>query len=39
LGASYIEGGDESIHYSELTDEVITDDIKDDTIKTKGYFK
>jgi type I restriction enzyme M protein len=28
--ASYIEGGDESIHYSDLTDEVIIDDIKDD---------
>jgi type I restriction-modification system DNA methylase subunit len=25
--ASYIEGGDESIHYSDLTDEVIIDDI------------
>lgn len=36
--ASYIEGGDESIHYAELDDEVITDDIKDDAIKTKGYF-
>ena len=36
--ASYIEGGDESIHYSDLTDEVIIDDIKDDAVKTKGYF-
>lgn len=36
--ASYIEGGDESINYAELDDEVITDDIKDDAIKTKGYF-
>ncbi len=36
--ASYIEGGDESINYAELGDEVITDDIKDDAIKTKGYF-
>jgi type I restriction enzyme M protein len=36
--ASYIKGGDESIHYSDLTDEVITDDIKDDAVKTKGYF-
>jgi hypothetical protein len=25
-------------HYSDLTDEVITGDIKDDAIKTKGYF-
>ncbi|MDQ2077104.1 type I restriction-modification system subunit M [Marinimicrobium sp. ABcell2] len=36
--SSYIEGGDESITYAELGDEVITDDIKDDAIKTKGYF-
>ena len=36
--ASYIEGGDESINYAELGDEVITYDIKDDAIKTKGYF-
>ncbi len=36
--ADYIEGGDDSIHYAELGDEVITDDIKDDAIKTKGYF-
>jgi len=36
--ASYIEGGDESINYAALGDEVITDDIKDDAIKTKGYF-
>ena len=36
--ASYIEGGDESIHYAELSDEIITPEIKDDAIKTKGYF-
>ncbi|MCW7762230.1 type I restriction-modification system subunit M [Photorhabdus luminescens] len=36
--ASYIEGGDESINYAELSDDIITDDIKDDAIKTKGYF-
>ena len=36
--AAYIEGGDESIHYAELGDEVITAEIKDDAIKTKGYF-
>ncbi|MFN5837780.1 MAG: type I restriction-modification system subunit M, partial [Pseudanabaena sp.] len=29
---------DDSIHYAELPDSVITDDIKDDAIKTKGYF-
>ncbi|MGI0501394.1 type I restriction-modification system subunit M [Limnospira platensis] len=33
----YIEAGDDSIHYSEMPDSVITDDIKDDAIKTKGY--
>lgn len=36
--ASYIEGGDDSIHYAELSDSVITPEIKDDAIKTKGYF-
>lgn len=34
----YIEGGDDSVHYAKLGDEIITDDIKDDAIKTKGYF-
>lgn len=36
--ANYIEGGDDSINYAELDDGVITADIKDDAIKTKGYF-
>jgi len=36
--SDYIEGGDESINYAELSDDIITDDIKDDAIKTKGYF-
>lgn len=36
--ANYIEGGDESINYAELSDNVITADIKDDAVKTKGYF-
>ena len=36
--ANYIEGGDESINYAELPDNVITAEIKDDAIKTKGYF-
>lgn len=36
--ASYIEADDESIRYAELDDSVITPDIKDDAIKTKGYF-
>ena len=34
----YIEAGDESIDYSKLADDVITPEIKDDAIKTKGYF-
>ena len=36
--ASYIEGGDESINYAKFPDKNITADIKDDAIKTKGYF-
>lgn len=35
---SYIEGGDDSIDYTNLPDDVITDEIKEDAIKTKGYF-
>ena len=34
----YIEAGDESIRYAEMPDTVITPEIKDDAIKTKGYF-
>ncbi len=36
--ALYIEAGDESIRYAELDDSVISPEIKDDAIKTKGYF-
>ncbi|HRG50769.1 MAG TPA: type I restriction-modification system subunit M [Pseudomonadales bacterium] len=36
--ASYIEGGDASVNYAVLPDSAITADIKDDAIKTKGYF-
>jgi type I restriction enzyme M protein len=36
--AAYIEGGDENINYVALNDVVITPDIRDDAIKTKGYF-
>ncbi|MBZ9967052.1 MULTISPECIES: type I restriction-modification system subunit M [unclassified Mesorhizobium] len=36
--ASYIEGGDESIKYAEMADSVITAEIKEDAVKTKGYF-
>ena len=36
--ASYIEAGDDSIQYAQLADSVITANIKDDAVKTKGYF-
>jgi type I restriction enzyme M protein len=36
--ASYIEADDKSINYAKLTDNSITKVIKDDAIKTKGYF-
>jgi type I restriction enzyme M protein len=36
--SNYIEAGDESVKYAELPNSVITDAIKDDAIKTKGYF-
>lgn len=36
--AAYIEGGDDNVRYAELPDKVITPEIKDDAIKTKGYF-
>jgi type I restriction enzyme M protein len=36
--AGYINAGDESVNYAELPDSVITHNIKDDAIKTKGYF-
>jgi len=35
---NYIEGGDESVNYAKLADDIITPEIKDDAIKTKGYF-
>lgn len=35
---NYIEGGDDSVNYAKLPDSVITLDIKEDAIKTKGYF-
>lgn len=35
---NYIEGGDDSINYANLSNDVITPEIKDDAIKTKGYF-
>ncbi|WP_456364947.1 type I restriction-modification system subunit M (plasmid) [Priestia aryabhattai] len=36
--SSYIEAGDESIKYADLPDDIITEEIKKDAIKTKGYF-
>jgi len=35
---NYIEGGDDSVNYAKLADDIITPEIKDDAIKTKGYF-
>jgi type I restriction enzyme M protein len=34
----YIEAGDDSINYSSLPDDVITLEIIEDAVKTKGYF-
>jgi type I restriction enzyme M protein len=34
----YIEGGNYNIDYASLSDDIITPQIKDDAIKTKGYF-
>ena len=36
--AAYIEGGDDSIDYASLSDNVITKEVRTDAIKTKGYF-
>lgn len=36
--ALYINGDDENVHYAVLSDDVISSEIKDDAIKTKGYF-
>lgn len=36
--SNYIEGGDDSVNYAGLDDSIITKEIKDDAIKTKGYF-
>ena len=36
--ALYIEAGDDSVDYASLSDGVINPSIKDDAIKTKGYF-
>lgn len=34
----YIEGGDKNVNYASLPDNYITEDIRVDAIKTKGYF-
>lgn len=34
----FIEGGDASIDYANLSDDIITEEIKDESIKSKGYF-
>lgn len=36
--SSYIEAGEDGFKYADLSDSVITEEIKDDAIKTKGYF-
>lgn len=36
--SNYMEGGDDSIHYAEVDDTIITKEIKEDAVKTKGYF-
>ncbi|MGL4957084.1 MAG: type I restriction-modification system subunit M [Bacteroidales bacterium] len=36
--SNYIKGGDENIDYTQLSDDIITPELKDDAIKTKGYF-
>lgn len=35
---NFIEGGDESVNYANMPDDVITPVIKDDATRTKGYF-
>lgn len=35
---AYIEAGDDSVNYASYSDDAITPEIKDDAVKTKGYF-
>lgn len=35
---AYMEAGDASVDYANVPDEVITPEIKEDAVKTKGYF-
>ena len=34
----HIEGGDDIVKYAELQDAAITEDVREESIKTKGYF-
>lgn len=36
--SNYMEGGDKSIKYAELDDAIITKELVEDTVKSKGYF-
>ena len=36
--SNYIGAGDDSINYARISDSAITPEIKDDAVKTKGYF-
>ncbi|MDD2966240.1 MAG: type I restriction-modification system subunit M [Desulfovibrionaceae bacterium] len=36
--ANYIAGGDDSISYADIPDAAIPEEIREDAIKTKGYF-
>ena len=35
---NYIEGGDDNVDYASYEDDKISAEIKDDAVKTKGYF-
>ena len=35
---NFIEGGEESVDYANMSDDLITPEIKDDATRTKGYF-
>ena len=36
--AAYVAAGDDTLRYADLPDRLMTDAIRDDAIKTKGYF-
>lgn len=35
---NYIEGGDDNVNYASMDDKIITKEIVEDAVKTKGYF-